>query len=483
MRRRRNTARVLNRRMILPKNRFSGSCVSGRAAKTDGRAVGKERNPARGRSRRHADRDRPFVGRTVPAAAQESALSFPGADSGCVRWSGAAEAGASPPASTSIPAGFLTARRWSSGCARSMLPAAGSSWPPARRANSPRRSQRILACSTPSMRPTAPTISRRSRKCAALVAAYGDGGFDYAGNSRHDLACFDVARAAIVVAPDRHAARWQSAHGCRTVRDAEADRQDLSEDAARPSMGEERADRRADGAVARIFQHRHGRGLPARLRLVQRGGLAVYIVNDFFDLALDRRHPTKRKRPFASGVLSIPFGLRRGGGAALDSAVAAAFLPPLFWRARRLHGHHHGLFAVDQADAADRRADAGRPLHDAHPGRRGGDRDRRLVLAAGILDLLLPVAGAGEALRRAAHIDALVGERIAGRGYRTEDQEIVAQAGMASAFSSALVLALYIDSDAVKELYPHPWLVWPRGADHALPHHARLDTRPPRRDA
>ena len=54
-----------------------------------------------------------------------------------------------------------------------------------------------------------------------------------------------------------------------------------------------------------------------------------------------------------------------------------------------------------------------------------------------------------------------VGERIAGRGYRAEDQEIVAQAGMASAFSSALVLALYIDSDAVRELYPHPWLVWP----------------------
>ena len=32
---------------------------------------------------------------------------------------------------------------------------------------------------------------------------------------------------------------------------------------------------------------------------------------------------------------------------------------------------------------------------------------------------------------------------------------------MASAFSSALVLALYIDSDAVKELYPNPWMMWP----------------------
>jgi len=54
-----------------------------------------------------------------------------------------------------------------------------------------------------------------------------------------------------------------------------------------------------------------------------------------------------------------------------------------------------------------------------------------------------------------------VGENIAGRAYRSEDQEMIAQAGMASAFAAALVLALYIDSSAVRELYPHPWLVWP----------------------
>ena len=77
----------------------------------------------------------------------------------------------------------------------------------------------------------------------------------------------------------------------------------------------------------------------------------------------------------------------------------------------------------------------------------------------------------------------VVGERIAGRGYRAEDQEIVAQAGMASAFSSALVLALYIDSDAVKELYAHPVDGVAAGADRPLPHHARLDPGAPRRDA
>ena len=53
------------------------------------------------------------------------------------------------------------------------------------------------------------------------------------------------------------------------------------------------------------------------------------------------------------------------------------------------------------------------------------------------------------------------GERIAGRGYRTEDQEIIAQAGLASSFSAALVLALYMQSDTISDLYVHPWMIWP----------------------
>jgi len=36
---------------------------------------------------------------------------------------------------------------------------------------------------------------------------------------------------------------------------------------------------------------------------------AVYLVNDLVDLEADRRHPTKRKRPFASGRIPVEFGL------------------------------------------------------------------------------------------------------------------------------------------------------------------------------
>ena len=189
---------------------------------------------------------------------------------------------------------------------------------------------------------------------------------------------------------------------------------------------------------------------------------AVYIVNDFFDLALDRKHPTKRKRPFASGMLSIPFGLAAAAVLLAISAAAAAFLPPLFWAA--LAGYlvtttAYSL-AIKRMLLIDVLTLAGlytmRIL--AGAAATGTDVSFWLLAFAIFFFLSLALVKRYVELRQSALV---VGERIAGRGYRAEDQEIVAQAGMASAFSSALVLALYIDSDAVKELYAKPWMVWP----------------------
>ena len=189
---------------------------------------------------------------------------------------------------------------------------------------------------------------------------------------------------------------------------------------------------------------------------------SVYIVNDFFDLALDRKHPTKRKRPFASGVLSIPFGIASAAGLLALSAVTAAFLPPLFWAA--LGGYlvittAYSL-AIKRMLLVDVLTLAGlytmRIL--AGAAATGTDVSFWLLAFAIFFFLSLALVKRYVELRQSALVD---GERIAGRGYRAEDQEIIAQAGMASAFSSALVLALYIDSDAVKELYANPWMVWP----------------------
>src|SRR5262245_25454558 len=60
----------------------------------------------------------------------------------------------------------------------------------------------------------------------------------------------------------------------------------------------------------------HAYGDPAKILTMVLGFFALcalssatYIVNDIADLDADRRHPTKRARPFASGELSVAVGL------------------------------------------------------------------------------------------------------------------------------------------------------------------------------
>lgn len=300
------------------------------------------------------------------------------------------------------------------------------------------------------------------RKKARLVEAYGDGGFDYAGNSRHDLAVFDAARAAIVVAPDRSAARWQAERGCELV------------EAPKPSWRTIVKMLRAHQwlkntliAVPVVLAHEYFDAdmlLACLLAFVSFSAMAsaVYILNDFFDLALDRRHATKRNRPFASGLLTMRFGLGAVAVLLMIGTIAAAFLPPLFWGAlvAYLIGTTAYSLSVKRMLLIDVLALAALYTTRILAGAAATGTDVSFWLLAFSIFFFLSLALVKRYVElRSTPLPAK--ERIAGRGYRTEDQDIIAQAGMGAAFSAALVLALYIDSEAVRELYPHPWMVWP----------------------
>ncbi|RWB55110.1 UbiA family prenyltransferase [Mesorhizobium sp.] len=300
------------------------------------------------------------------------------------------------------------------------------------------------------------------RKRASLAAAYGDAGFDYAGNSHHDLKVFDAARNVIVVAPDRSAQRWQAAHGAETM---PAPKRTLKTYVKMLRVHQWLKNSLI--AVPMVLSHEYfnfGMIWECLLAFVSFSAVAsaIYIVNDFFDLALDRKHPTKRNRPFASGALSIPFGL---GAiiALLAIGIAAGCLLPI-----EFLGVLGGYILVTTAYSlsfkrmllVDVLTLAGLYTIRVLAGAAATGVDVSFWLLAFSIFFFLSLALVKRFVElRTTAIPA--GERIAGRGYRTEDQEIVAQAGMASAFSSALVLALYMDSVSVRELYPHPWLVWP----------------------
>ncbi|TIU83844.1 MAG: UbiA family prenyltransferase, partial [Mesorhizobium sp.] len=287
------------------------------------------------------------------------------------------------------------------------------------------------------------------RKCSALVAAYGDAGFDYAGNSRHDLKVFDAARNALVVAPDRSVRRWQAAH--------QAEAMPAPKPTLRTYIKMLRMHqwlKNALIAVPMVLSHEYFNPnmiWECLLAFVSFSAVAsaIYILNDFFDLALDRKHPTKRNRPFASGALSIPFGMGAIAALLAIGIAAGLFLPIEFL------GVLAGYLVVTTAYSlsfkrmllVDVLTLAGLYTIRVLAGAAATGVDVSFWLLAFSIFFFLSLA----LVKRFVELRTTAippGERIAGRGYRTEDQEIVAQAGMASAFSSALVLALYMDSPA-----------------------------------
>jgi 4-hydroxybenzoate polyprenyltransferase len=189
---------------------------------------------------------------------------------------------------------------------------------------------------------------------------------------------------------------------------------------------------------------------------------AIYILNDIFDLDADRAHKRKRRRPFASGQVSIPAGLKVMALLLGLAAATCLFLPPIFAAVLALY-----LVVTTAYSMSLKRM----LLIDIFT--LAGLYTMRLVAGAAATGIeasfwLLAFSGfffVSLALvkRYVELVTSIVpaGERIAGRGYRAEDAAIIMQAGVASAFVATLVLALYIDSVAVRELYAHPWMIWP----------------------
>jgi 4-hydroxybenzoate polyprenyltransferase len=301
------------------------------------------------------------------------------------------------------------------------------------------------------------------RKLRRLLDLYGDKGFDYAGNARVDLRIWPWARAGIVVNPESG-----------VLNPARKETQVL--EVFRDSTGGLPAYIKAirihqwvknvlifvpllSGHL--VFDHT---ALINSLAAFVAFGLAAssaYVLNDLFDLEADRAHPRKRKRPFASGRLSIFHGLILAPALLLMAAAIATMLPTYFGWVLAVYYVTTLLytFKLKRYATLDILALAGLYTLRIIAGAAAIGIMPSFWLLAFSMFVFLSLAQIKRSselltLQREGRID------VAGRGYIIDDLAVVMASGLASGYAAVLVLALYINSPQIQVLYKHAEFVW-----------------------
>jgi 4-hydroxybenzoate polyprenyltransferase len=187
-----------------------------------------------------------------------------------------------------------------------------------------------------------------------------------------------------------------------------------------------------------------------------------YVLNDLLDLEADRRHPTKRNRPFASGALPTSAGVVMVPllfGAAVWEAVmlrSQPFLELLLLYVVLTAGYSLVLKRLAVVDVL---LLAGLYTLRVLAGVEATQVRFSTWLLAFSTFLFLSLAF----LKRYTEVRGLDGEtnlQARRRGYQREDREWLSSLGSASGYLSVLVLALYINSEQVVALYGRPLLLW-----------------------
>lgn len=176
--------------------------------------------------------------------------------------------------------------------------------------------------------PVAEGNLRGEAKARFLAENFGEGGFDYIGDSHTDLPVWAVARRAYGVRTDSRTLRAASDKGValQTVGTAHGWPWRALVRACRPHQWAKNLLILLPVMTAQDFSQ-----LPAALLAMLCFSLAasaIYIINDLVDLPADRAHPRKRLRPFASGAADARQGLIVATGLLLVSLLAAITLLP-----------------------------------------------------------------------------------------------------------------------------------------------------------
>lgn len=188
---------------------------------------------------------------------------------------------------------------------------------------------------------------------------------------------------------------------------------------------------------------------------------ATYILNDLYDLEHDRVHRTKRGRPLASGVISLPAGVLLALILGLIAVLIGLAVSPLFLAVLGVYFVSTLLYSVSfkRAPMVDVIMLAGLYTWRLV----AGSVATGIVLSAWLLAFAMFFFASLAMAKRFVELSdsdlGTIGDAIKGRGYRASDKSLIGILGGASAVVSVLVIILYVNSPDVRILYAHPYLL------------------------
>jgi 4-hydroxybenzoate polyprenyltransferase len=302
-------------------------------------------------------------------------------------------------------------------------------------------------------------------KLNAIVKLSGSGEFDYIGDSHADMPLWKAAKRAYVVGSQMKRRAGAVCEPLEITPDPTAKTPSLGKaiyKAIRPRQWTKNVLLAVPLVAAHRLSDLHA-VLMLAIAIVSFSAAAsfVYIMNDLLDIEADRIHPTKRRRPFASGALPvrtgvmllpvllvIAFGLAAVVGLKM-SAMLVGYV--LLSSAYSLYLKRKVIVDVFCLVALY--------IHRILTGGIAvGVRPSPWLLAFSMF-LFISLAFAKRYTELRIHRSRSVGGSK-GRGYLVGDLEMIRSMGPSSGYLAVLVLCLYINSDAVLKLYHQPQLLW-----------------------
>ena len=292
-------------------------------------------------------------------------------------------------------------------------------------------------------------------KAEALVNAYGEGGFDYAGNDKSDRKIWDRADRAIVVG-----SAGGGAKGLVNVTQLEGG---WSARAVLKSMRPHQWVKNVLLFLPMIAAHAFYMEafMAVCLGIVSFSAAAscIYIVNDLLDIEADRLHVKKCKRPFAAGTVPIPIGMLTcfvlgcvalGVGASLSFQmflVVAIYMMLSLAYSLRLKRMRWVDIAV-LASLYTLRVVAGAAASGV---------DASIFMLIFIFPIFITLG----CVKRMTELALAKDEKpLPGRGYARGDLGDLLNMSAIGMAGAMIIFFLYSYSEQALELYPDQWLLW-----------------------